>query len=65
MIATRTNHRTAIQFLFTPDGFTPDLSKLSTKGGLQEARNLMIGSGGESWITELGNDELMSLLRLG
>ena len=25
----------------------------------------VIGSGGESWITELGNDELMSLLRLG
>ena len=28
------------------------------------AANVM-GSGGESWITELGNEELMSLLRLG
>jgi len=25
----------------------------------------VIGAGGESWITELGNDELMSLMRLG
>ena len=31
----------------------------------KELAENVIGSGGESWITELGNDELMSLLRLG
>lgn len=34
----KTNHRTAIQFLFTPDGFTPDLSCLGTQAELQEAQ---------------------------
>lgn len=31
----------------------------------KELAENVIGSGGENWITELGNDELMSLLRLG
>ena len=31
----------------------------------KELAENVIGSSGESWITELGNDELMSLLRLG
>lgn len=31
----------------------------------KELAENVIGSGGEKWITELGNDELMSLLRLG
>lgn len=31
----------------------------------KELAENVIGSGGESWITELGNDELLSLLRLG
>lgn len=31
----------------------------------KELAENVIGSGGESWITELGNNELMSLLRLG
>ncbi len=31
----------------------------------KELAENVIGAGGESWITELGNDELMSLLRLG
>lgn len=30
----------------------------------KELAENVIGSGGESWITELGNDELMSILRL-
>ena len=30
----------------------------------KELAENVIGAGGESWITELGNDELMSLLRL-
>lgn len=25
----------------------------------------VVGSGGESWITEMSNEELMSILRLG
>lgn len=31
----------------------------------KELAENVIGSGGEKWITELGNEELMSLLRLG
>lgn len=31
----------------------------------KELAENVIGSGGENWITELGNDELMSLFRLG
>lgn len=31
----------------------------------KELAENVIGTGGESWITELGNDELLSLLRLG
>ena len=32
--------------------------------GKRELAENVIGSGGEKWITELGNDELMKLLRL-
>ena len=49
--------------------------KLACRGTIEEKINALIeskkelaenviGSGGEKWITELGNDELMSLLRL-
>ena len=31
----------------------------------KELAENVIGGGAESWITELGNDELMSLMRLG
>ena len=30
----------------------------------KELADKVIGAGGEKWITELGNDELMSLFRL-
>ena len=30
----------------------------------KELAENVIGAGGESWITEMGNDELMKLLRL-
>ena len=31
----------------------------------KELAENVIGSGGENWITELGNDELLKMLRLG
>ena len=31
----------------------------------KELAENVIGSGGEKWITELSNDELMSMMRLG
>ena len=34
-------------------------------GTVKELAENVIGSGGEKWITELSNDELMSMMRLG
>jgi len=38
MMAAKANQRTAIEFLFTPDGFTPDTSSLDSEAELREAR---------------------------
>ncbi len=37
MMAAKANQRTAIEFLFTPDGFTPDTSSLDSEAELREA----------------------------
>lgn len=50
----KTNHRTAIQFLFTPDGFTPDLSCLGTQAELQEAQR---------WAKDNGYPALYHMVR--
>lgn len=34
----KSNRRTAIQFLFTPEGFTPDVSSMDTEASLQETK---------------------------
>lgn len=39
------NTRTAIKFLFTPEGFTPDVSSLDTEEEQREAARWMRGGG--------------------
>ena len=52
-MAAKENVRTAIQFLFTPDGFIPDVSSMNSEKEQQEAARWM-EDGGYPALYQLG-----------